>query len=71
MFTDTPKTNAPTQYKTNQTYATTFTGPIKPDARTQDAARNMSMATAAYQGDTRTYNQQQGKGIGAGGKMAA
>jgi hypothetical protein len=71
MFTNSPKTNSPTQYKTNNNYSTTFTGPITPDARLQDSSRNQAMAQAAYQGDQRQYNQQQGKGIGAGGKMGA
>jgi hypothetical protein len=71
MFSDTPKTNAPTQFKTGLNYSTTFTGPIKPDTGFQQSARNQSMAQAAYQGDQRQYNQQQGKGIGAGGQMAA
>lgn len=72
MFTNTPKTNAPTQYKTNQNYSTTFTGPIAPGSGAYvPSSRNQSMAQAAYQGDQRQYNQQQGKGIGAGSKMAA
>lgn len=71
MFSDTPRTNAPTQFKTNQNYSTTFTGPIAPNPRLRDSGRNQAMAQAAYQGDQRQYNQQQGKGIGAGGKMAA
>lgn len=71
MFTNTPKTNAPTQYRTNNNYSTTFTGPIAPDLQLRDSSRNQAMAQAAYQGDQRQYTQQQGKGIGAGGKMAA
>jgi len=71
MFAPTPKTSVPTQFKTGQNYTTTFTGPIKRDQRLMDSSRNESMAQAAYQGDTRQFNQQQGKGIAAGGKMAA
>lgn len=71
MFADTPKTNSPVQYQTGLNYATTFTGPIRKDQTLQDAARGQSMAQAAYQGDTRQYQQQQGQGVGAGGKMAA
>lgn len=71
MFSSTPKTNSPTQFQTGLNYSTTFTGPIKPDAQLRDSSRNQSMAQAAYQGDRRQYNQQQGKGVGAGGKMAA
>ena len=71
MFADTPKTNVPTQYRTNQNYSTTFTGPIRRDQRMMDTSRNESMAQAAYQGNERQFDQQQGKGIGAGGKMAA
>lgn len=71
MFSNTPKTNPPTQYRTGLNYSTTFTGPITQDARLQDVSRNQSMAQAAYQGNTRQFNQQQGRGIGAGGNMAA
>ena len=63
----TPSTNAPTQFRTDNSYATTFTGPITQDAFKQDVARNESMARGAYQGDTRQYMGQQGKGIQAGG----
>jgi hypothetical protein len=72
MFTssNTPATNAPTQYRTDNTFATSFSGPITQDARLQDVARNESMSRAAFQGDIRQFNQQQGKGIGAGGKGA-
>jgi hypothetical protein len=66
-----PSTNAPTKYKTDQNYSTTFTGPIKRDQSLMDASRNESMAQAAYQGENRQFNQQQGKGIGAGSKGAA
>ena len=62
-----PSTNAPTQYRTDNTFSTTFSGPITQDAQKQDVARNESMARAAYQGDTRQYMGQQGKGIQAGG----
>lgn len=71
MFSSTPSTNAPTQYRTSQNYSTTFTGPIKRDNRLLDSARNESMAQAAYQGDTRQFLQQPGKGIGAGSKGSA
>lgn len=66
-----PSTNAPTQYTTSNNYSTTFAGPVKRDQKRMDSSRNESMAQAAYQGDTRQFNQQQGKGVGAGGKMAA
>lgn len=68
---DTPSTNAPTAYRSDNTYSTTFSGPITQDTRLQDVARNESMSRAAFQGNTRQFNQQQGKGIGAGGKGAA
>lgn len=71
MFSSTPSTNQATQYRTNNTYATTFTGPVKKDPNTFNVARNEAMAQAAYQGDTRQFNQQAGKGVGAGGKMQA
>ena len=71
MYSSSPKTNSPTQFRTGLNYSTTFTGPITADAGLQDASRSQSMAQAAYQGDTRQYNQQQGKGVGAGGAMAA
>ena len=71
MYSSSPKTNSPTQFLTGLNYSTTFTGPITADASLQDASRSQSMAQAAYQGDTRQYNQQQGKGVGAGGAMAA
>lgn len=67
----TPSTNAPTQFRTTQNYSTTFTGPIQKDRRLQDAARNDSMARAAYAGNERQFNQQQGQGVRAGSKMAA
>lgn len=62
-------TNAPTQYRTNNTFATTFTGPILRDQRMQDVKRNQSMAQGAMQGDKRQFNQQAGQGVQAGGKM--
>jgi hypothetical protein len=65
-----PKTNVPVQYRTDNTFATSFSGPISQDARLQDVARNESMSRAAFQGQERQFNQQQGKGIGAGGKGA-
>jgi hypothetical protein len=71
MFSDSPSTNSPVRSRTNQNYSTTFTGPIYRDQKAMDRSRNESMAQAAYQGDQRQYNQQQGKGIGAGSKMAA
>jgi hypothetical protein len=64
-----PSTNAPTQYRTNNTFATTFTGPVQRDQRMQDVTRNQSMAQGAMQGNTRQFNQQAGAGVRAGGKM--
>lgn len=64
-------TNPPTQYRTNNTYSTTFTGPIAKNPRNFDVARNEAMAQAAFQGNSRQFDQQAGKGIGAGGKMQA
>ena len=66
-----PAGNAPTMYRTNNTFATTFSGPIKKNERLFDTSRNQSMAQAAFQGDTRQYEGQQNKGVQAGGKMAA
>lgn len=72
MFSETsPSTNVPTAYSTDNTFATSFSGPITQDARQADVQRNESMSRAAFQGDTRQYNQQQGKGVGAGGAGAA
>jgi len=72
MFSESsPATNVPVSYRTDNTFATSFSGPITQDAGLQDVARNESMSRAAFQGDTRQFNQQQGKGIGAGGKGAA
>jgi hypothetical protein len=68
MF-NSPSTNAPTQYRTNNTFATTFTGPIQRDQRMQDVKRNQSMAQGAMQGDQRQFNQQAGRGVQAGSKM--
>ena len=70
MFTNTPKTNMPTQYSAGQQYSTTFTGPIYKDRRLQDQARNDSLARAAYSGTQRQYNQQFGPGVRAGSAMA-
>lgn len=64
-------TNPPTQYRTNNTYSTTFTGPIAKNPRNFDVARNEAMAQAAFQGNSRQFDGQAGKGIGAGGKMQA
>lgn len=67
-----PVTNAPTQYRTNNTFATTFSGPIKRNSGSYVASsRPQSMAQAAMQGDQRQFNQQAGKGVQAGGKMQA
>lgn len=71
MFSNTPSTRAPTQYRTNNTYSTTFTGPIAKESRNFDVARNEAMAQGSYQGSPRAFTQQMGKGIGAGSKMAA
>ena len=64
-------TTVPTAYSTDNTFSTTFSGPITQTPQLQDTARNESMAKAAFQGDERQYLGQQGKGIGAGGKGAA
>lgn len=64
-----PSTNAPTQYRTNNTFATTFTGPLLRDQQMQNVKRNQSMAQGVMQGDTRQFNQQAGQGVRAGGKM--
>ena len=66
-----PATNAPTRSRTNNMYSTTFTGPIKKDPQNFNVARNEAMAQASYQGDTRQFGQQAGKGVQAGGKMQA
>ena len=57
--------------RSNSTYSTTFSGPIKKDERLFDVARNENMAQAAFKGNERLYNQQAGKGVQAGGKMQA
>ena len=70
MFTGTPSTNAPTQYRTNNTFATTFSGPIKRPNSNFETARNEAMAQAAFQGNQRAFNAPLGQqGIGAGSKM--
>jgi len=66
-----PSTNAKTQYRTDNTYSTTFSGPIKKDESLFDRGRNEAMAQAAFQGNERQFNQQAGKGVGAGGAMQA
>jgi hypothetical protein len=77
MFRSTTETNttagtdAPIKGRVNNMYQTTFSGPIQKDRKFQDAARNESMAKAAYQGDSRQFMNQSGKGIRAGGKMEA
>lgn len=65
-----PRANAPTQFRTDNTYSTTFTGPITKNENLFDTSRNEAMAQAAYQGNERQWNQQTGKGVQAGGKMA-
>jgi hypothetical protein len=70
-FASSPSTNSPTKYKTNNTFATTFTGPIQRKDRNFDVARNESMAQAAFQGNPRTFTTQMGQGIQAGSKMSA
>jgi hypothetical protein len=72
MFSNTPSTNAPVKYRTNNTFATTFTGPIKRPEQNFDVARNEAMAQAAFQGNQRAFNKPIGQqGIGAGSKMQA
>lgn len=71
MFASTPKTNNPAQYRTQQTYAPTFTGPITQDQGLTAQQRGESMAKAAFAGDMRQYMGQSQKGVGAGGKMSA
>ena len=66
-----PATNAPTQFRTNNVYSTTFSGPIKKDPQNFNVARNEAMAQASFQGDARQFDQQAGKGVQAGGKMQA
>jgi|MDSW01.2.fsa_nt_gb hypothetical protein len=66
-----PAGYAPTQYRSDNTFATSFSGPIKQNERLFDTARNQSMAQAAFQGDTRQFEGQQGRGVQAGGAMAA
>jgi hypothetical protein len=61
----------PVMYRSQNNYTPTFTGPVKKDQNLAQAARNQSMAQAAYQGDTRTYNTQAGKGVQAGSNMSA
>lgn len=70
MF-STPATNAPTQFRSSNVYSTTFSGPIKKDPQNFNVARNEAMAQAAFQGDSRQFDQQAGKGVQAGGKMQA
>jgi len=67
----TAKTNSPTAYRSNTTYSTTFSGPIKQDENLFNVGRNEAMAQAEFQGQQRQFNQQAGRGVGAGGKMQA
>lgn len=59
------------KFQTQQNYATTFSGPIKPNEEYARSARNESMAKAAFGGDVRNYSGQMGKGVQAGSKMSA
>lgn len=61
---------APVRYRTTNNYSTTFSGPITQDDRTQQSARNESMAKAAFTGDVRAYQGQAGQGVRAGSKQA-
>jgi hypothetical protein len=60
----------PAQFQTQQNYATTFSGPIKPNEDYARSARNESMAKAAFGGDQRQFSGQMGKGVQAGSKMS-
>lgn len=71
MYQTTASTNAPVKYRTPLNFSQTFTGPLQQDERIQRTARNDSMAKAAFAGNQRAYLGQVGKGVGAGGKMAA
>jgi hypothetical protein len=71
MYASSAATNPKTQFRTDNTYSTTFSGPIKKNERLFDTARNDAMAQAAYQGENRQWNKQAGTGVEAGGKMAA
>jgi hypothetical protein len=66
-----PSTNTPAAYITGQNYSPTFSGPITANQDFARAARNESMARAAYGGDIRGYLGQSGDGVGAGSKMSA
>lgn len=71
MFSNTASTNSPVRFQTNQNYAQTFSGPIKPNEEFARQARRDSMAQAAFQGDQRGYIGQAGPGIRAGSKQSA
>lgn len=60
----------PTQFETQKNYATTFSGPIRPNEAYARSARNESMAKAAFGGDMRQYSGQMGRGVQAGSKMS-
>ena len=60
-----------TQYQTNNTFGTTFTGPVRQDRQAQDAVRNQSMAAAAAAGERRQYSGQSRRGVQAGSQMSA
>ena len=71
MFSQSGAGFLPTQFQTQKNYATTFSGPIKPNQDYARSARNDSMAKAAFGGDVRGYTGQMGKGVQAGSKMSA
>lgn len=71
MFSNSPSTNSPVKFQTNNLYSQTFSGPIKKDPQVFQQARNQSMAQAAYAGDIRAQLGQAGKGIRAGAKSSS
>lgn len=66
-FSPAPKT----QYRTSNTFATTFDGPVYADDDAQAVARNQSMAQAAYGGEQRQYRPETRAGVRAGSQMQA
>lgn len=70
MFSQSGAGFLPTQFQTQKNYASTFSGPIKPNMELGRTARNESMAKAAFAGDMRGYQGQMGKGVQAGSKMS-
>lgn len=70
MFYSSPSTNSPAAFRTTKNYSQTYSGPIKLDQDLQRTAQRESMAKGAFASDQRAFNDQMGRGVAAGSKMA-